>query len=211
MSENIDLSGLKIAVVDDHNLVLEGFRSLLARNGVTGVDLFRSATALTDVLQTHPYDMYIVDVELPDLDGFLLIDAIRSVWPKARIIVSTIHDELWTVRKLVERGVDAIVYKSLDMSLVMTAMRKVMRGEKYYCSEVQAAITLMENGIEHPSQREMEVLHAITAGLTSREIAYRLFISENTVEAHRKNLFAKLGAKNIADLVMKAIRRGYVG
>lgn len=210
MIENIDLAGLRIAVIDDHNLVLEGVRSLLARNGMTNVELFRSAAALTDVLRTRPYDIYIVDVELPDMDGFLLIDAIREVWPKARIIVSTIHDELWTVRKLVERNVDGIVYKSLDMSLVVEAIHDVMSGERYYCGEVKAALRMMDNGIDHPSQREMEVLNAIANGFTSKEIAARLFISENTVEAHRKSLFTKLEARNIADLVMKAIKRGYI-
>ncbi len=204
------MADLRIAVIDDHNLVLEGVRSLLARNGMMQVELFRSAAALTDVLRTRPYDIYIVDVELPDMDGFLLIDAIREVWPKARIIVSTIHDELWTVRKLVARNVDGIVYKSLDMSLVVDAIHDVLSGERYYCGEVQEALRIMDNGIDHPSQREMEVLNAIANGYTSKEIAARLFISENTVEAHRKSLFTKLEARNIADLVMKAIKRGYI-
>ncbi len=210
MIENIELADLRIAVIDDHNLVLEGVRSLLARNGMMQVELFRSAAALTDVLRTRPYDIYIVDVELPDMDGFLLIDAIREIWPKARIIVSTIHDELWTVRKLVARNVDGIVYKSLDMSLVVDAIHDVLSGERYYCGEVQEALRIMDNGIDHPSQREMEVLNAIANGYTSKEIAARLFISENTVEAHRKSLFTKLEARNIADLVMKAIKRGYI-
>lgn len=210
MSEEIELSRLRIAIVDDHNLVLEGFRSLLSRNGLTGVELFRSAAALTDVLRSRQYDIYIVDVELPDMDGFLLIDAIRKVWPEARIIVSTIHDELWTVRKLVARNVNAIVYKSLDMSLVMAAIHAVLTGEIYYCGEVDAALRMMESGVTHPSQREMEVLQTIADGLTSKEIAEKLFISENTVEAHRKSLFTKLEARNLADLVMKAIKRGYI-
>ena len=211
MSENIDLSELRIAVVDDHNLVLEGFRSLLTRNGLRHVELFRSAAALTAILRTRTYDIYIIDVELPDMDGFLLIDAIREAWPSARIIVSTIHDELWTVRKLVARNVDAIVYKSLDMAHVMEAIRDVSCGEHYYCDEVMMALGMMRNGIDHPSQREMDVLQAIAGGLTSKEIAQRLFISENTVEAHRKSLFQKLEARNIADLVMKAVKRGYIG
>lgn len=210
MSENIDLSELRIAVVDDHNLVLEGFRSLLTRNGLRNVELFRSAAAVTDILHTRTYDIYIIDVELPDMDGFLLIDAIRGAWPAARIIVSTIHDELWTVRKLVARDVNAIIYKSLDMVHVIEAIRKVMDGERYYCDEVMAALGMMRNGMDHPSQREMDVLQAIAGGLTSKEIAERLFISENTVEAHRKSLFQKLEARNIADLIMKAVKRGYI-
>lgn len=124
--------------------------------------------------------------------------------------MSTIHDELWTVRKLAARNVNAIVYKSLDMSLVIAAIHAVLAGERYYCGEVEAALRMMENGVTHPSQRELEVLQTIADGLTSKEIAEKLFISENTVEAHRKNLFAKLEARNLADLVVKAIKRGYI-
>lgn len=211
MSENTDISELRIAVVDDHNLILEGFRSLLRRNGLQSVDLFRSAAAIIDILRTRPYDIYIVDVEMPDMDGYLLIDAIRDAWPESRIIVSTIHDELWTVRKLISRNVDAIVYKSLDMEHVIEAIRLVSSGKSYYCDEVKVTLNLMEDGIDHPSPREMDVLQGIAGGLTSREIAQQLYISENTVEAHRKSLFQKLKVRNIADLIMKAVKRGYIG
>lgn len=71
----------------------------------------------------------------------------------------------------------------------MEAIRDVSCGEHYYCDEVMTALGMMRNGIDHPSQREMDVLQAIAGGLTSKEIAQRLFISENTVEAHRKSLF----------------------
>lgn len=211
MNKKIDLPDLHIAVADDHQLMLEGLHSLLARNGITAVCLFRSAAELLGSLHAHSYHIYIVDLEMPDMDGFALIRAIRRVQPEARIIVNTIHDELWTVRRLVALQVDGILFKSLDAGLLMEAIRAIAGGGRYYCREVQAALDMMDaKGMEHPSQREMDVLRAISQGLTSREIADRLFISENTVEAHRKSLFTKLNVRNLADLVMKAIRRGYL-
>lgn len=211
MNGKTDLSGLRIAVADDHHLILEGLRSLLAQNCISDVTLFRSASALVESLHTRAYHIYIVDLEMPDMDGFDLISAIRGARPGARIIVNTIHDELWTVRRLVAGHVNGILFKSLDTSLVLEAIRRVADGGMYYCEEVHEALQMMEErGMEHPSQREMEVLQAIADGLTSREIADKLFISENTVEAHRKNLFAKLNVRNIADLVMKAMKRGYL-
>lgn len=211
MSEHTTSVELNIAVVDDHSLVLEGLRSLLKRNGFHRIGLFRSAEALLDILRSHPYDVYILDVEMPDMDGYLLIDAIRGVWPEARIIVCTIHDELWTVRKLTALNVNAIVYKSLDMGYMVEAIHRVVAGEHYYCDEVAVAIGMLENDAEMPSAREMEVLQGIAQGLTSKEIAGRLFISENTVEAHRKSLYQKLKVRNLADLIMKSVKRGYLG
>lgn len=212
MNEKNKLSELSIAVADDHRLMLEGLRSLLAQNGIHNVALFRTAGELIDSLRTRAYHIYIIDLEMPDMDGFALMDAIRRERPDARIIVNTIHDELWTVRRLADARVSGILLKSQDSSAVMEALGAVAAGRTYCCPEVREALQQMESrGMEHPSQREMEVLRAIADGLPSREIAGRLYISENTVEAHRKSLFAKLGVRNLADLIVKAGKRGYLG
>lgn len=212
MNERTDLHDLSIAVTDDHQLMLDGLGGLLRRNGARDVALFRTAAELVDSLRTRAYHIYIMDIEMPDMDGFALIDAIRKARPQARIIVNTIHDELWTMCRLVAARVDGILFKSLDTELVIKALLAVAVGQTYYCEEVREAVRMMKDrGVEHPSPREMEVLRAIADGLVSREIADRLYISENTVEAHRKSLFAKLGVRNIADLIVKAGRLGYLG
>lgn len=212
MENGIDLSKLSIAVADDHQLMLEGISGLLAKNGMHDVALFRTGADLVRSLRTRAYHIYMIDVEMPDMDGFALIHAIRDTWPEARIIVNTIHDELWTVRRLADAHVSGILLKSQDSSAVMETLCAVAAGRTCYCPEVCEALQLMEGrGMEHPSQREMEVLRAIADGLPSREIADRLYISENTVEAHRKSLFAKLGVRNLADLIVKAGKRGYLG
>lgn len=212
MKQEQELAGLSIAVADDHQLMLEGIHALLAQNGINNVALFRTGAELLGSLSTRAYHIYIIDLEMPDMDGLTLIEAIRRERPKARIIVNTIHDELWTVCRLAAARVNGILLKSLDMSLVMDALRAVTGGRTYYCDEVRRALQMVEDrGLVHPSQREMEVLEAIADGLMSREIADRLYISENTVEAHRKSLFAKLGVRNIADLIVKAGKRGYLG
>lgn len=211
MNKKVEMSGLRIAVADDHQLVLEGFGSLLARNGMQRVELFRCAADLLESQRRQAYDLYIVDLELPDMDGFDLILSIRRIQPDATIVVNTIHDELWTIRRLVANGVNGILFKSLDSLHIIEAIRAVVAGRRYYCLEVMEAIQMMEDcGMEHPSQREMEVLRAIADGKTSKEIAEKLFISLNTVEAHRKSLFTKMRVRNTADLLMKAIRRGYL-
>lgn len=211
MTQESVLSKMNVAVVDDHDLIREGLNSVLKNGGVGNVDKFSTATALIEHLDNgHSYDFYVIDLELPDIDGFVLIEMIRARFPVTRIIVSTIHDEIWTLRKLLARDVNAIIYKSGDGSEVMKAITTVLKGHNYYCQEALQAMNNAEDSSLHPTARELEVLYQIAQGKTSKEIAAAMFVSDNTVEAHRKQLFAKLNAINVADLIVKAIDKGYL-
>ncbi len=205
------LSKMKIAIVDDHDLIREGMNAVLTNNGAAHVDKYSSSRDLISGMDLgKEYDFYIIDLELPDIDGFVLIEMIRARNPESNIIVSTVHDEIWTLRKLLAKDVNAIVYKSGDGNEIVDAITEIQNGNKYYCSEVESALKVANDNSVHPSLRELEVLHQIAQGKTSREIAAAMFVSDNTVEAHRKALFAKLGAVNVADLIMKAINMGYL-
>lgn len=211
MSEKVDLSRMKIAIVDDHDLVREGMNAVLRANGATDVDKYRIATDLISAMDNGKnYDFYVIDLELPDVDGFVLIEMIRARVQTAKIIVSTVHDEIWTLRKMLARDVDAIIYKSGDGNEIVMAINEIVHGHNYYCEEVRDSLKIASDSSLHPSNRELEVLYQIAKGKTSREIAAMMFISDNTVEAHRKALFSKLGAINVADLIVKAIERGYL-
>ncbi len=211
MTVNSDLSRMKIAVVDDHDLIREGLNAILVNNGVRHVEKFGTAKALLEKLDSgESYDFYVLDLELPDIDGFVLIEMLRARNSAARIIISTVHDEIWTLRKLMKRDVNAIIYKSGDGGEIVAAIKEVLAGNHYYCQPVLDALKQAADSSLHPSARELEVLHHISLGRTSREIAAAMFVSENTIEAHRKSLFAKLGAVNVVDLIVKAIDKGYL-
>lgn len=202
---------MRIAVVDDHDLIREGTATILLNAGVGDVEMFGNARGLVERLDDGvSFDFYIIDLELPDLDGFVLIEMIRARINKARIIVSTVHDELWTLRKLLARNVDAIIYKSATGGELIAAIREVMNGGSYYCEAVRNALASAADSSIHPTSREHEVLCQIAGGKTTKEIAAALFVSENTIEAHRKALFSKLHAVNVADLIVKAIDKGYL-
>lgn len=211
MIDKAILSRLKIAVVDDHDLVREGLRSLLSANGVKEVDRFGSTHELIDALDSgRSYDFYIVDLELPDLDGFVLIEMVRSRFPYSHIIVSTVHEEIWTLRRLMARDVNAIIYKSSNGKEIIDAIEAIVKGNNYYCEAARQGLALATDSSIHPTPRELEVLYLVSMGKTAKAIACELFVSENTVEAHRKNLLKKLNATNVADLVLKAIEKGYL-
>ena len=205
------LSNMKIALVDDHELLREGLNVVLARYGAKEIAKYARGTELIKEIDGgKTFDVYIVDLELPDLDGFALIEMIRTRDLNAKIIVNTIHDEIWTLRKLLACNVNAITYKSGDGAEIVEALKAVRKGEHYYCEDVNKLLKVAEDSSLHPTSRELEVLDQIAQGKTSREIAAAMFVSDNTVEAHRKALFAKLGAVNVADLIFKAIEKGYI-
>lgn len=202
---------MEIAVVDDHDLIREGMKAVLINNGAIHMDLYSSSTDLIAAMDKGvKYNFYIIDLELPDVDGFVLIEMIRARDKDAKIIVSTVHDEIWTLRRLLAKEVNGIVYKSGDGIEIIDAIAEIIEGKKYFCEEVKDSLRLAADNSMHPTARELEVLRQIAHGKTSREIAAAMFVSDNTVEAHRKALFTKLGAVNVADLIMKAINKGYL-
>ena len=162
-------------------------------------------------LSKQPYDLYIVDLELPDMTGFELMERIRKESPRAKIIAHTMHDELWYYRKLEASGVDGIVYKSASSDQIVQATKIVMDGGRYLCDKAQEQRknrhrTLRKD--QELSERELHVLHCIAAGKNTSEIADELCISVNTVETHRRHLNEKLDATNVATLIMHAVAKG---
>ena len=208
--ENYKFEGLSVAIIDDHELVLEGFRSFLVRHGITDIEAFSKAQALLDRITSRHFSVYIVDVELADIEIGELLDKIREVQPEARIIINTMHEEMWVVNKMTEKKVNGVIYKSGDLNQLLEAIAAVTSGRQYFCKKFRRAQSSLQPQDQIISNRELEVLVQIAKGYSTKEIATNLFISENTVENHRKNLFHKLQAHNMADLIIKTIATGYI-
>lgn len=204
------LAELSLAIIDDHEVVLEGLKSYMLKCGTGRVDTFTTARQLLDGMSSHAYDIFIVDVELPDIDASQLIDEIRQRNAKAKIIINTIHEEMWVVRKMEEKQVDGVMYKSGQLEHLLQAVISVSEGKQYFCNQYKLNNKKLSLQNDTLSQREIDVLLKIAAGLSTKEIAQHLYISENTVESHRQRLFAKLKAHNMASLVVKAISCGYI-
>lgn len=211
MTEEPVLSQIKIAVVDDHDLIREGLNSVLVSHGMTHVQKFGTATELLESMGNgETFDFFIIDLELPDIEGLVLIEMVRTRKPKAKVIVSTVHDEIWTLRKMLACDVDGIIYKSSDGNDIVEAIKTILNGSRYYCEEVRKSLASASDNSLHPTSRELEVLYQIAQGKTSREIAASMYVTENTIEAHRKALLSKVGAVNVADLIFKSIHMGYL-
>ena len=207
-----------IVILDDHGLVLEGLKSILEdMPQIASIHTTSSGEELKKLLKFKTFHIYILDIEFGgDINGFDLIRLIRAEDKKARIIVNTMHEEIWVVSKLMQCHANAIILKTSDTRQIKRAILAVMEGKAYYCPRFEKMRKKFlekygeKKNQDVPTPRELEVLKAISEGLSTGEISEKLYISENTVETYRKSLMLKFGAKNATDLVMKALANGYL-
>lgn len=213
MKENRQISAL---LVDDHDLVLQGLKRILEYavpeiKMICKVSSGKEALSLIDI---QPFELFLLDVELPDMSGIDLIASIRKKQPKARIMVNTMHEEIWFVRSLLQCNLDAILFKSIDSRQVVDAVHAVLQGKKYFCPYVERVRLQLKsqekNRKNELTLRELDVLKLLSEGKSTQEIAQELCVSANTVDTHRWHLMEKLDARNVVDLVVIAISRGII-
>lgn len=208
----------EILVVDDHYLILEGISQVVNKMPEAKVvNAVTSGKEAVELIDKRDYDIYILDVSIPDVSGFDLIERIRELNEYARIIVYTMHEEIWMVNRLVQSKVNAVVLKSSAVSELVTAIRSVLQGDTYACARFDSISRKLHrtpatfHSRDIPTKRELDVLQAVSQGLNTRQIAELLNISENTVETFRKRLIFKFSARNAIDMVLKAVSQGWIG
>ena len=200
---------MKLLHAEDHPLVAQGIRHSL--DGIADIIHVQTGKEAAHLAGTQVFDGFIIDIDLPDMDGFSLIEEIRLRKPEARIVVCTMHDEIWTVRRLLQCGVDGIVLKSEAPSALADCIRTVFgNGDIYFSPNFERlrskALKLQRNDLL--SDRELQVLLLVAQGENTQEIAEQLCLSENTIETHRRRIMTKLGARNITEAVAKGYTMG---
>lgn len=198
-----------ILIVDDHPIVSTGLQALIEHTGEYGkIYVANNIASSRLLLKQEDIDIAIIDLELQDANGMELIKYIHQTHISTKILVYTMHEELWTIRQLMKEDADAIVMKGDNPQEVLIALRKIEQGKGYFSQQFMRLINSQDTSEISLSNREAEVLEHISNGLSTNDIAQQLNISNNTVEFHRHNLIKKLSANNMAQLVKKAIQLG---
>lgn len=207
----------KMLVVDDHSLILDGICRIVNKiPEVLIADAVTSGKQAIELISQRDYDIYLLDVSIPDVSGFDLITQIREVNEQARIIINTMHEEIWIINRLIRSGVNAVILKTSASSELLNVIHCVLKGETYTCPRFESICQKLRYSLMHsqpkdvPTKRELDVLQAVAKGFSTHEIAALLAISENTVETFRKRLISKFGARNAIDMVIKAVERGWL-
>ena len=207
---------IRILLVDDHDLVLQGLKRIVECSlpEIKNVCTASSGQEALLLIASQRFNLFVLDMELPDISGMDIIVRIREKDPQARIIVNTMHEEIWFIKNLIQCSVDGILFKSIDSTKIAEAIRRVLDGETYYCpyaEHVRAQMKRSDEGRrEELTLRELDVLKRISEGKNTHEIAQELCVSTNTVDTHRRHLMYKLDARNVADLIMTAISKGII-
>lgn len=215
-------STIKVLVVDDHQLMIEGLKSLLEEeNDIAFVAGASSVKEALQLLETTPIDVILMDINMPEESGIEATTQIKKKYPEIKVIALTMHDDISIITRMVEAGASGYVLKRTQMSEVTEAIRIVHNKGKYLSINTQQIIMDNLNSSIDPntqkddtktilSSRESEVLQLIAKEYSNEMIAEKLFISERTVEAHRRNIFIKTKTKSIVGLMKYAINHGLI-
>lgn len=212
---------IKVLVVDDHQLIIDGLKSLLQDEAdIVFAGGANSMQQAIDFVRDNPVQVVLADINMPEGSGIETTQRLKEIQPDIQVLALTMHEDINMIRKMVEAGASGYILKRTNMNEVLEAIRVVAKGGKYLGRDVQEILlnnmgqpeesTEQTDSASKLTQRESEILNLIAKELRNEEIAEKLFISERTVETHRRNIFTKTKTKSIVGLIKYAIANGLI-
>lgn len=209
---------IRLAIVDDHAVVLDGLKTMLSAFPQLQVALTtQRGSVLLDELPATPVDVVLMDIQMPEINGIDLCKQVVRLHPDVNVIAFSSFDDSNYVKQIFRSGAKGYLLKDSDKHTIVKAIETVMEGDEYMDETIkkiilQESLTGQRRSIfEVPlTKREKEILKLIAEGFSSQEVADKLFISLRTVETHRMNINQKLDVKNTAGLVKEAMKRGLI-
>jgi DNA-binding NarL/FixJ family response regulator len=212
---------IRLFLVDDHTIMRDGLRALLSREAnLQVVGEAGDGQELLDRLPAAPADVVLLDLNMPVLDGLATTQRLRVEFPEVKILVLSMQLHERYVGQVFEAGACGYALKNDDISELVLAIQTVAAGRQYLCNGL--SLRMLDKVLAGPmaaplepaknpynfSRRETEVLHLLADGLTTSEIAEKLFTSKRTIETHRQNMLEKSQARNAAALIKLAMSQG---
>lgn len=218
----MEKSNPNILIVDDHTLFRKGMSMMVQTfPGIGKVSDVENGQVAIDFMGKNPVDIVLLDLDMPVMDGWDTSRHIVKNFPAVHLIMVSMYDSLDVISDLIQIGVHSYLLKSAEPEEVQKAIESVINNDFYYNQIVAKALMqkvskndqFSETGsdkLNTLTKREVEILELICQELTMREIGEVLFISEQTIHTHRKNLMRKTEAKNAVGLVKYAIQNRIV-
>lgn len=213
---------IKVAIADDHNLFRKGIMSIL--KATSRYEIVIEATSgkqLLTLLKQHPVEIILMDMKMENMNGIETSKLVLKEFPEIRIIILSMFDEEDFILSSLELGIHGYLHKDVELEELEQAIKKVLDEGLYLGNEVAQVMvknlrrkSTKKKRLDHKNlitpitKRERDVLHLICEGFTSPEIAEKLFLSQRTVEGHRRSLLEKTRTNNSVSLAMYAIKKG---
>jgi DNA-binding NarL/FixJ family response regulator len=209
---------IKVAVVDDHELVRSGIcHALSTSDDTVVVGQAGDGLQALDLLERQDVDVLLLDLHMPRMDGFACLDAVRTKWPSLPVIVLTVDEDPEVAREVMRRGATAYAPKFVRPSDLVSLVRQVAGGAVIVRGDMLLGpIATVEagpapvGGAQGLTAREMQVLELVAQGRSNSDIARELFVTTKTVKFHLTSIFSKLGARNRTEAASLAISTGLV-
>ncbi len=209
---------MRVLLADDHALFRDGVASLLEAWGHVVVGLASTGTEAVEMTQRLAPDLVLMDVRMPGMSGLAATALIHADRPETSIVMLTVSEDEDDLFDAIRAGAQGYLLKNLEAAQFRSLLEAVSRGEPALSPATAARIIEQlihpsrsgDGGPDRLTERELEVLRLVTAGLRNKEIAARLGISENTAKFHLKNILGKLHAESRTELATRAVREGLV-
>jgi two-component system response regulator DegU len=202
------MNTINILIADDHQIFAEGLESVLNQTeGIRIVGIARDGNHLLSLLKTKTPDIVLLDISMPELNGYDTATQLLRYYPSVKIIILTMHNTEEYIIPMVKLGVHGYILKNAGKTEVLKSIYSVLNTGQYFNEEISKKIKGRKELLNNIklSSRELEILQLIFEGLSTQKISERLFISPRTVETHRKNMLSKTVSVNAAQLIHYAL------
>jgi two-component system, NarL family, nitrate/nitrite response regulator NarL len=211
---------IKIFILDDHQMLIDGLKALLVSDSqfeITGTST-NGKTAL-ELISKNPPNIVLTDINMPEMDGIEFTRAVRKKYPQIKVLALSMFGEKSTISEILDAGASGYILKNTGKEELINALLKISSGGMFFSDEISAEMmkTLSERGQKkeeekiHLTEREKEIIQLIAKEYSNAQIGEKLFISERTVETHRKNIFRKANTKTIVGLIKFAMENKLIG
>ena len=214
------MSPIRVLVADDQQLYRAGIKALLETDpDITITTEASDGAAIMQRLAQYPVDIVLMDIDMPGINGVEATRLVKDQYPAIKILILSMYDDLNFILKVLKAGASGYLLKDAKHLDLASAIRALATGSSYYSekisvrlcdylAEVNTFFSPPPTDVPQLTRREKEILQLIGEEFTNVEIAEKLFISDNTVFTHRKNLLSKLNARNTAGLIRSASQYG---
>lgn len=196
-----------VIIMDQHPIVRMSIEVLLQKNKNIQVKLKSgNSHEVLDCIRNHPIDLVILDIEMTGTDGFVLLKRIRNLNKDIKILFLSSKSEAFYAGRAIRAGANGFVSKRKDLGEIYNAVEMILTGYSFFPSETLSFINHIGSrtgaAVDMPlSNREVTVLRYLANGLSNKEIADQLLLSNKTISAHKSNIFSKLGVQSIVELI----------
>ena len=208
---------ITVIIADDHQLIREGFVSMLNDDPeIEIVAAVKNGSELVVATTTFLPKVIVTDIKMPVMSGVEATRIIKSAFPGVEVIGMSVYDDLLVIEDMINLGVSGYLMKDASAHQLSEAIKTVAAGGEYYCKEIEKKIEQIRQKGKRPAnhivltERQIEIMKLIAQGKTNGNIAKQLHISKRTVETHRHNLYAKIGVNIPVGVALYARRHGYL-